>query len=87
MGYTSQISGSGHSGSSNDSSEDVQEPATAKLQQDSQPPPKSDTKPQATFLTKLYAYVSIPFLALMISKLTRRWLLASVSLNAPKIIT
>jgi hypothetical protein len=57
MGYSSQpVSGSGHSGSSNDSSEDAQEPTTAKAL-DSHPAPKSESKPQATFLTKLYAYV------------------------------
>ena len=54
--YPSQpVPGSGHSGSSNDSSEDVQEPSTTKAQQDSQPTQKSESKPQATFLTKLYA--------------------------------
>lgn len=58
MGYTSQqVSGSGHS-SSNDSSEDVQEPTTAKAL-DSQPTQKTESKPQATFLTKLYACVPL----------------------------
>lgn len=48
------------SASSNDSSEDVQEPPTAKAV-DSQPATKSESKPQATFLTKLYAYVLLSF--------------------------
>jgi hypothetical protein len=71
MGYASQPAG--HSGSSNDSSEDVQESTTAKLQ-DSQPVQKSESKPQATFLTKLYAYVLFFALFCKIKgKLTRWW--------------
>ena len=83
MGYPSQpVPGSGHSGSSNDSSEDVQEPTTAKAL-DSQPAPKSETKPQATFLTKLYAYVLVCFEVLGKIDAT---VLSGFS-NAPKIIT
>lgn len=56
MTYASQpISGTG---SSNGSSEDVQDSLTAKATAtDSPPNQKTDAKPQATFLTKLYACV------------------------------
>lgn len=60
MAYSQQqqVTSSGHSTSSNVSSDDAQEPQTAKAS-DSQPPSqKAETKPQATFLTKLYACVS-----------------------------
>lgn len=69
MGYPSHPAVG--SGSSNGSSEDVQEPTTAKAQ-DSLPPQKSETKPQATFLTKLYAYVFV-FGSWLPEKLTRWW--------------
>ncbi|KAL0949625.1 hypothetical protein HGRIS_009670 [Hohenbuehelia grisea] len=49
-----------HSGSSNASSDEHDQPATPPKHHDHSPPQKADTKPQATFLTKLYALLERP---------------------------
>ncbi|KII95355.1 hypothetical protein PLICRDRAFT_48319 [Plicaturopsis crispa FD-325 SS-3] len=62
--YPSQVLGSAQSGSSSNSSEDNQDPAKDQQQQQQQPqqspPAKAESKPQATFLTKLYALLERP---------------------------
>jgi hypothetical protein len=59
--YPPQIIAPHHSGSSNSSSDEIHEhdhsPTKSPDQHQQQHPQKSETKPQATFLTKLYASV------------------------------
>lgn len=55
--YPPQILSSHHSGSSNGSSEENHEQSTVKSSTEQQQPQKTESKPQATFLTKLYAFV------------------------------
>jgi len=58
--YPQQPSANAHSSSSNDSPTD-DTGSTLKVHEQQQPPPqKSESKPQATFLTKLYASVLPP---------------------------
>lgn len=55
--YPSLVS-SQHSNSSNASSDDHNDPPSPTKSNPDHQPPKTESKPQATFLTKLYAYVS-----------------------------
>lgn len=58
MVYPPQLMSSQHSGSSNASSdENHNEPPSPSKSNPEHQPPKTESKPQATFLTKLYAYV------------------------------
>lgn len=56
--YPPQVIASQHSGSSTGSSEDTHDQPPSPAKSSDQQPQKSETKPQATFLTKLYAHVS-----------------------------
>lgn len=59
--YPPQLMASQHSGSSNGSSEEIHDQPPSPSKSPDQQPPKSETKPQATFLTKLYACVVVPW--------------------------
>jgi hypothetical protein len=56
--YPSQILPSAHSSSNGTQEETPEQPHTPPKAHEPQTPAKSESKPQATFLTKLYAYVT-----------------------------